>query len=227
MKEMFAARTRSPIALLAVASMALGFGCDKFKEQPAEPFEVMVRVESDPNAPLPGAKIVRNGQDVTATGEDGSVKLAINGREGDIYDYFVKCPPEYESPQKPISVALRRVADKKKLPEYDIRCPPTLRRIVVAIRADHGEGLPVTYLGKEVARTDGAGAAHVLMAMKPGDQFELALDTAQNDRLVPQNPSAAFVVKDEDEIQNFDVKFKVKPKPSTHHWKPRARPMKL
>ena len=52
------------------------------------------------------------------------------------------------------------------------------------------------FLGREVARTDASGAAHVLLKLKSDEAFDLVLGTEGNDRLRPQNPSASFVVKD-------------------------------
>ena len=60
-----------------------------------------------------------------------------------------------------------------------------MRRVVVAVRAENGPNLPVTYLGRAVGRTDASGAAHVLLAMHPGDQFSLGLDTSGNKRIPP------------------------------------------
>ena len=184
-------------------------GCNRFTNQPPPPFEVSIRVESDPGRPLPGAAIVRDGKDITATGTDGRAKLSLTGNEGDTRDFYVRCPQDFLSPAKPITIALRRLADRTRLPEYSSSCPPAVRKVVVAIRADGGPFLPVTFLGKSVARTDAWGAAHVLLQFKPGDQFELGLDTSEKgrERLRPQMPVRAFQVKAKDDIQLFDEKF--------------------
>ncbi len=207
------------------AFAALGSGCDRLKEPPPAPFEVMVRVESDPGVPLPGAAIERNGKSITATGADGRAKLTLNGNEGESYDFLVRCPPDFQSPTKPISIILRHVSDNR-LPEYPAACPPTVRKVVVAVRAENGPFLPVIFLGKQVGQTDASGAAHVLLAMRPGDSFELALDTSRFERLRPQRPSATFVVKPRDDIQPFDVKFNVEKAKVVYHAGP-PRPKRL
>jgi len=213
------------IASLIVLSSLAGLtqlGCTE-KPLPPDPFEVSVVIESDPGSPLAQAAILRNGKALTMTGADGRAHLTLIGKDGESVDLNVKCPAEYDSPPKPVNVLLRRTSDKK-IPEYTASCPPSIRKVVVAVRAENGPFLPVTYLGKPVARTDAAGAAHILLAMKPGDQFELGLDTTAAERLRPQNPRGTFVVKPRDEIQGFDVKFTMeKPKPVYHAPKPRAQ----
>ena len=196
-------------ALIAGASLG-ALSCDRFKEPPPPVFDVVIRVDSDPGIPLAGAVVVRNQKDVAPTDADGRAKLTITGSEGDTLDYFVRCPADYQSPTKPISVVLRRLTDKSRPPEYTTACPPNVRRVVVVVRADGGPHLPVTYLGQRVAMTDASGAAHVLLNMHPGDQFELGLDTSEKgyERLRPQNPtSPLFQVKPRDDIQLFEVKF--------------------
>jgi len=207
----------------ALASLA-GSACTEKPVTP-DPFEVSIVVESDPGAPVAQAAILRNGKALTTTDPAGRAHLTLMGKDGESVDLTIKCPAEYDSPPKPINVLMRRTSDKK-VPEYTVTCPPSIRKIVVAVRAENGPFLPVTYLGKAVARTDAAGAAHILLAMKPGDQFELGLDTTSAERLRPQNPRGTFVVKPRDEIQGFDVKFTMeKPKPVYHAPKPRPHPL--
>lgn len=107
---------------------------------------------------------------------------------------------------------IKRLTDTNKKPEYDVTCPPTTRTVVVAVRADNGPNLPVMYLGREAARTDTAGAAHVMMKLKPDEGFSLVLATDGNDRLRPQNPSASFIVRDHDDVFTFDQKFDLEKK---------------
>ena len=77
------------------------------------------------------------------------------------------------------------------------------------MRADGGPNLPVKHLGREVARTDASGAAHVMLKLKPDESFDLVLGTSEKaaERLRPQNPFATFIVKDRDEVFTFDQKF--------------------
>jgi hypothetical protein len=213
-------RQPAATALALLAGLGVGPGCAGLKEQPPPPFEVAIRVESDPGHPLPGAVIMKGGKEGPSTGPDGRVPVKIMGLEGESVDLTVKCPPDYISPVKPINVILRRIAGTK-LVEYDVRCPPTLRRMVVAVRADNGPNLPVMYLGRELTRTDPTGAATLLFQLRPGEQFELAFDTTEktNERIRPQNPTQNFVMRADDDIVTMDQRFTWLAKP-THYVAP-------
>lgn len=191
--------------------IVLAAGCSALEPVAPPPQEVIVRVSGDPGQPIKGAALLHNGEKVSQSGDDGVARLKLTGKDGESFDIAVSCPDGFQSPQKPIQVVLKRLADDKK-PEYDVSCPPTIRSVVVAVRADGGANLPVLYLGREVARTDGAGAAHVLLKLKPDEPFDLVLGTQDNASLRPQNPFASFVVKERDEVFVFDQRFELEKK---------------
>jgi hypothetical protein len=64
--------------------------------------------------------------------------------------------------------------------------------------------LPVKYLGREVAHTDAAGAAHFVLRAAPEDVLEIQLDTSAHPELRPRQPSARFRVAARDEIFVFN-----------------------
>lgn len=183
--------------------------CSAIEPVPPPPLEILVHVTSDPGRPLKDAVVLFSGQKVSQSGEDGIARLKLTGRDGEAFDVTITCPEGYQSPAKPLPVLLKRLADPTRKPEYEVTCPPTTRTVVVAVRADGGPNLPVMYLGREVARTDGAGAAHVMLKLKPDESFDLVLGTAEKtaERLRPQNPFASFAVKDRDEVFVFDQRF--------------------
>src|SRR5207237_1348779 len=75
---------------------------------------------------------------------DGGVALfALRGREGDTVAVDVACPQGYKSPAQPLEVRLRRLSDAKQRTEYDVSCPPSIRKVIVAVRANNGKNLPV------------------------------------------------------------------------------------
>jgi hypothetical protein len=196
--------------LAPVALLIIGWpDCQSIEPPPAPPQFVVVRVFSDPGEPVSDAGLLFNGKKVSTTDAEGMGKLRLGGRDGEVFDVTVACPRGFESPTKPIKVALKRLADPTKMPEYTVFCPPSTRAVVVAVRADNGENTPITYLGREVGRTDGSGAAHVLLNLQPGEQFSLTLDTTGDDKkdMRPQNPVASFAVGQQDDIFVFDQKF--------------------
>jgi len=143
------------------------------------------------------------------TGLDGRAMLTLAGAEGETTDVTVKCPDQFTSPAKPTSIRLTRFADKTKVPEYRVSCPPMLRRVVVAVKAENGPNLPVVYLNHVITQTDPSGAAHFALEVAPGAQFQVTLDTGENARLKPPSPSKPFTAPQHDEILVFDQKFEV------------------
>lgn len=172
--------------------------------------DVLVRVTSDPGRSLSGASLVIRGRPIATTGAEGSARLSLEGAEGEIFEVTVRCPTGHRSPSQPLVVPLRRLADPRVVPEYEVTCPKTSRKVVVAVRADNGAGLPVTHLGKEIARTDDAGAATVLLdGLEIDDAFTLTLDTGAAPELRPQNPTHSFTVRAADTLLVLDQRFTV------------------
>ena len=211
------------LALLTGLATVLVLGCTE--PPPPEPFVVSVRVESDPGKAVVGANISRANRPLGTTAADGRAKLEIGGVEGEITDVMVTCPEGFQSPTKPLSIRLTRLAEKTKVPEYAVACPPAMRRVVVAVRAENGPNLPVMYLDRPITRTDTAGAASFALEVPPGSQFTVALSTAERKDIKPISPSKLFVVNAQDDVFLFDQKFEVekkKPPPAPVIHIPRA-----
>ncbi len=205
--------------LLSLASAGCGL-----KAEAAPPFEFVVNVSSDPGHPLPGAVIMKGGKEGPATGTDGKVTVKILGQEGEQLDFMIKCPADYVSPPKPLQVLLRRNVGTK-LPEYDASCPPAMRHMVVAVRADNGGNLPVKVLDKVVGYTDANGAFTYALPLRPGDGIEMMLDTTNAPLLSPKNPSTTLTMKAYDDVLTFDQKFQVAEVKKVY--KPRQRPVAI
>jgi hypothetical protein len=194
----------------ALALAAFSVSACKDLDPPAQPpFQIFIRIDSDPGRPVIGATVNRNSKALATTGPDGRAMLTLTGAEGETTDVNIKCPDAFVSPTKPTSIRLTRFADKSKVPEYTVTCPPTLRRVVVAVKAENGPNLPVVYLNRVITRTDLSGAAHFALEVAPGAQFQVTLDTADNARLKPASPSKPFTAPSHDEILVFDQKFEV------------------
>jgi hypothetical protein len=177
------------------------------KERPKHRYEFIVRVESDPGRMLAGATISHAGTRVGVSNDDGVVKLSARGKEGETLGFRVDCPEGYKSPTQPLAVVLRQVAERERRPEYAVSCLPTTRTVVIAVRADDGQNLPVRYLGREVARTDKSGAAHVLLEAAPNEAIELSLDTSAQPQLSPKNPAVRFQTAHQDDVFVFTQAF--------------------
>ena len=199
--------SRIGLAALAVLPTA----CKNFEEPPPPPFQVAILVEADKGTPLLGATVTRTNKEIGKTDEKGRAILTFRGEDGDQLDVYVKCPEGFDSPTKPVTVALKRLADPKRLAEYPVLCPPAERRVVVALRTENGPNLPVKFLGRDLARTDQSGAATFMMNAKPGDHLDFVVDTMEkgNESLRPQNPSVSLVVDNKDAYYTLDQVFQV------------------
>lgn len=184
-------------------------GCSTLDPPPPPPQKVVLRVSSDPGKPLQNAEVLYGGQRVGMTGESGAAEIQLAGKDGEVFDVTVACPKGFDSPKTPVKVTLHRLADPNKRPEYAVQCPPKTRTVVVAVRAEGASDMPVTLLGRQIARTDDSGAAHVVLTLEPGEQFDLMLDTSEErfEDLRPQNPVASFGIGHQDDIFTFDQKF--------------------
>ena len=209
-------------------------------EAPPPPvFPVVIRVDSDPGVPLPGAEIFRKDKQIGTTGADGKKEFTFEGTEGDVYELKVVCPADHQSPSKPLSVALRKLSDPSRKVEYAASCPPTFRKLVVALRLDAGDEkdpvaqVPVYYksLNQYVGTTDESGALTAAFNVHPGDPFELLVKTSESKdkyytRLIPQDPIIPVTVKVVDDVQVATYTFKVE-KPKVHHAPPPSIPQPL
>jgi hypothetical protein len=211
----YAPRVSRWIVFARVALSAGALGCSRMgvtlDEPKHEPFEVQINVVSDPGVALPGASVLSGTHVVGHTNDAGAAKLKVGGNEGDQVELNVKCPTDFDSPTKPLVVSLKRFAAGSPPPQFEARCPPATRTVVVGVRADNGPNLPVLYMGRAVARTDASGAALFTVKVKPADQVEVTLSTSEAgaEPLRPQSPTLTFVAKDYDDFVVLDENFTV------------------
>jgi len=212
---------------LLFAPLAIVASCKQLEEPPAPPFRVAVVVQSDKDVPLPGVIIRRGDKDLGKTEPNGKAILTFHGEEGDQIDVWVKCPDGFDSPSKPTTVALRRLADPTKVAEYNAMCPPAERKVIVAVRADNAPNVPVKFLGREVGRTDPSGAFTYMITGKPGDHLDFTLDTSEkaNENLRPQSPTMSLVVDNKDNYYQLDQPFQIQRAKVVYRERPRPQPI--
>ena len=204
---------RTVVARLGVvAVLVTSIGCAR-EERRSASYPLVIRVESQPGQPVAGASVSFQGRSVGRTDDAGTVTLAVHGAEGEHVTIGVGCPEGFVADGKAADIVLHTLEDPTRKPEYDVACRPTHRTVVVVVRADRGAGLPVMYLGREVARTDESGAAHALLEVPAADDVEVSLSTleAGNQRLRPQNPSMKFFASDPSDLKVFSVSFQLAP----------------
>jgi hypothetical protein len=195
--------------LLGLLSCALGCGTVTSTGAGTQRYDVDVRVESDPSKPLAAVGILQGAKELGRTSKDGTARVALSGKNGDVVTLQVACPEGFAPVDKPISVVLRPLVGSSVVPQYRARCEPLLRSLVVAVRAKGGPNLPVRHLGREIARTDAEGAAHALLKVSPAEQVTLVLDTSCPgcDRLRPKSPELSLLMPARDQVAVFDQTF--------------------
>src|SRR5262249_2662931 len=142
----------------AALTSTMILGCPKADPDlvppPEAPFQLIVAVSSDPGHPVAGARVVFKNHPIATSDNAGVTKVEVGGTEGDTVSLAVQCPDGYTSPEKPLVVGLRRLAPGSPPPKFEARCVPSLRTVVVAVRAENGANIPVLQLGRPLARTD-------------------------------------------------------------------------
>ncbi len=97
--------------------------------------------------------------------------------------------------------------------EHSIQCLPLERDAVVIVRASgtpYVAGMPVLLDGREVARTDEGGVAHIPFRQAPRTAFRIEL-VAANEYVQPRRPAHDFTLEDADTYLTFDQSFTYEP----------------
>jgi|SRR5688572_3898889 hypothetical protein len=174
-------------------------------------YEFVVRVSSEPGHGLEGARASFQGRELGVSDSSGAVAIQVRGREGDVVAIDIACPSGHR-PSAPVLVPLRHVSHDVK-PEFSALCTPLTHSIVVAVRAEGGPRLPLLHLGRELARTDASGAAHLLLDVGSDEVVEIMLDTTEQPRLRPKNPILRIQPGPRDEITAINQEFTLQPQP--------------
>jgi hypothetical protein len=201
---------------MVIATMLIGFagfgsGC---RPPPAPPSRVLIRVLDEAKTPIHGAEIASQSEVIAKTNDDGRAEVAVAGKEGESFRLEVRCPKLYKSPNTPLEI--RRLDNGvSQAPEYVARCSRLRHSLVVAIKTEGGSNMPILHLGREVARTDQDGSAHVLIEGEVHERVDLTIDTSdpKNAKIHPQNPVASFEITNQDELKVFQQKFTRDAKP--------------
>jgi hypothetical protein len=217
-------------SIYAASILAVGVGLASCEEPPPPShYPVTFTAESDPGQALAGVALTIAGAPQGQTGADGTLRIELTGDEGTAVPVAATCPTGYREPAPLSPIVLRTTVSVAGAAAPGLRvtitCLPASRRGVVVVRAGGTgvaprAGLPVMIEGREVARTDTSGVAHVSLDMAPGQSFQVLLATATaSPMLRPQDPQFTFVFPDSDEIFVFDQSFEeeIPPPPPRRH----------
>jgi hypothetical protein len=195
------------------ALLSLAAACSLFDQAPSADSNVSTKVTikaiDDVGVAVARTEVLLGKKSRGLTGADGTLTIALTGRPGQVAPLNVKCPEGYASPEKTVDVGITELAAGSPAPLFEARCTALAHSLVVAIRAENGPNLPVIYLGKELARTDPEGVAHVVLKLPPGETASLRLDTSAAPALKPQNPELMFKASNRDEMVLLEQKFSI------------------
>lgn len=209
------------VKLSLLLPLCLVLGCSQVAhELPASGYELVVHVESDPSRALAGARVLHAGRELGVSAADGRVAIHASGSEGERIDLELACPTGFRSPTSALAVTLRHAVGSSERPEYFAACPPLTRKLVIAARLEHGVNLPIRYLGRELARSDSDGVAHLVLEGEADKTVELTVDTSEQPQLRPKSPSARFRIADHDDVVLLAQSFQSPPKPLVHARRP-------
>lgn len=227
------------VALIAgaLACAALAGARLVHSEEPERPRSIALtlRATTQATAPVARARFWVNGRDVGVTNASGVLTFtfdrAVNMK--DMKDMNVAitiaCPPGYRGPSKPRALPLSHLMqgagphDKPVPVATTSICEPELRMAALIVRAQAGARparLPILVNGELVSQTATDGTAHVLLRVPVQDSVRVTLDTSQQPRLAPQNPTRTFASEDQ-HLLLFDQHFERTRPPGP---RPRARP---
>jgi hypothetical protein len=218
-------------ARILVAGLCLVLGlCGCEEPPPPTPYPVTFLAVADPGEALAGVTIAAGGMNAV-TDATGMLSVELQGPEGSTVPITATCPEGHRLAVAPAPLVLRRVIDlttgMTAALQVSIACPPMSRHGVVVVRASgegSREGIPVMIDGREVARTDRSGVAHVALEMAPGSAIQVQLATSTVMPLLrPADPSMPFTFRDADDIFVFDREFESEEPPAAPRRRGRRR----
>lgn len=208
-----------------VGLAALALGCAEDAGPQAFPFRFVARADE---LPLGGVRVSAEGVELGGTDAAGVLEATLTGSTGQQVSLGVECPSGFVAAEEPPRVTLqplRRLEEGTGARSVQIRlaCRPLERRGVLLVLAGE-EDLPVEVDGREVARTDADGLAHVELGLAPQTSFEVVLRTEHAADLSPRNPPRSFTMPDADEVFVFEQSFsRIATEPEPTSPRPRAR----
>jgi len=213
---------------VALAALVLAACSEEPAPAPRYPFTFTATSDDQP---LEGVTVTVNDAPIGTTDGDGRLRRDLTGPEGAPVSVNAQCPEGHRSPEQAQVHTLRRVvsldpAAQAQGIQVSFDCPPEHREAVVIVRTHDQTGLPIYVDGREVARTDDSGAAHIHMPqLAPQTSFQVRIATAAiNDRLRPSEPTQTYTIPDRDEVFVFDQRFEEEAPPRRRRRRRRRQP---
>ena len=221
----------SPLWMTAVLLAALGACSGTTGDRVG--FDLYFEARSDSGEPVRGVIITGNGQHLGITGRGGQLHAALRARDGVSLRVRAACPVGFREPVQPGVMRLRRFrsvgdSDRGEL-RVTIECRASERLVALVVQTNKRAGLPVLMDGRELARTNSEGVAHIPLLVAPNSTFQVTIDTSAHPRLRPKSPLGSFAVSDADALVVFEQEFtehekKAKKKKRRRRKKARPKP---
>jgi len=210
------------IALLAVMGACSGGSSDRAV------FDLYFEARNDTGQPLAGVTISGNGKQLGVTGKDGVLHTWVRAKDGSNLRARAVCPEGYREPVQPAPMRLRRFrsiqrSDRGEL-RVSIECRASERLVALVVNTNKRSDLPVLMDGREIARTNAEGVAHIALRVAPNSTFQVALDTSAYASLRPKSPLGTFTVGDSDSLVVFDQDFAEEKKKKKRRRRKKAKP---
>ncbi len=145
------------------------------------------------------------------TDKNGILQAEVKAAKGDRYALHITCPKDYASSEMPEHILFR---DTKGLAgkehariHVQVECARQERVAALLVHTDGRIGMPILVDGALQGRTGPGGFAHLRLDLRPGTQFEVAIDSSQYPELRPANPRRTMSLGTEDELFVFEPAF--------------------
>jgi hypothetical protein len=217
-----------------VSSLAL-VGCANTTEA-AISSTLIVRSRVDDGQPMAGVSLKINDDVVGRTDERGELHATLSGRDGAMFRVEGTCPEGYNSPTQLPPIVLGRFASLTKKDgdmELAVLCERQRRTAAILVRTrverrkitvpfrsrskTHNVaegfgplgGVPVLVNGRERAKTDASGLAHIELESTPGTHIEVVLQTGSPELAMvkPRSPAQGLTLRSHDDIYTVDQTF--------------------
>lgn len=212
---------------------------------------LVVRARTDDGRPLAGVGIQIGDDSLGNTDASGELEAMLSGTEGTLFRLEARCPPGHLDPGELPPVLLGRFATlaekdgrlavtvtcarQRRIVAVVVRARVEKRKVLLSHRGHRGKvgtptglaavpGIPVLVNGKERARTDDHGLAHLAIEAPPDTHIEVVLQTELPAlaMLNPRSPAQGLNVRGTDDVYPIDQTFtaerlvRLPPPPSKH-----------
>lgn len=193
--------------LVVACALAL-VACGPTDRRAEFPFRVVVTSDG---RPLSDVRISSDGTELGPTNESGLLDLTVIGMEGATVPIEARCPSDLGDPEAaPLTLQRVRGIDPRagsRRVRIALECRPLMRNGVLLVRSGGREGIPVHVDGRELARTDAHGLAHVELRYAPHSRIEVTLRTDDYPELSPRSPTTVLVAPDASDVLVVDQTF--------------------